>query len=484
MPTYTYNGVTVTASKRQPSSRDDKKYMRTVKKGDTERLVHYGDPNMEMQRDNPERRRNFLSRHNCSSKKDPFSPGFWACYDWAKTSEKEIMSTNTDNDTKDGDSVSVGIIDRVKELLGWPSHKEKASPPQRGMLIFKDEAGTYYWLARYSNNLKDREEEIISSESHRNFAALVKEGYIDPPELWFWHRPEWKWGTGVGAMYDDNGFAVAYGTVDKGCEDMAEAIMALPDNELLVSHGMPVWSVSYDEEEEGVIVEHVTREVSPLPHWAAANLYTGFYILEDKPMAFSKEDKQRLTEQTGISASLLEKLEQHNEAQAKEAADAGVISKEDDVAVAEETAAVAEEAIAEETPVVQEESVPEPEVAVVDAGESESQVAAPQDETMNALLVAMKSIQVLSEQVDTLTKEIAELRKADEQKMAQKAATTPLASMTEALARTVVGRDETRVDGRTSLGQMAPKETEVPASKGAYPFPWLNEMTSGGQRNV
>jgi hypothetical protein len=367
------------------------------------------------------------------------------------------------------------LLGRVKEVLGIaPRTKEKSNPSRRSMLIFKDDTGTYYWLARYSNNLQDREKEIISSESHQRFVTLVKEGYIDPPDLWFWHRPEWKWGTGLGVMYDDKGFAVAYGTVDKGCEAMAEAISALPDNELLVSHGMPVWSVSYDKEDEGVIVEHVTREVSPLPHWAAANPYTGFYVLEDKPMAFSKEDKQRLTEQTGISADLLSQLEARNADQAKEAAEAGVISKEDDAAVE----AAPEAPVAEETPVAEE---PVAETEVVDAGEIVSEEPVQQDETLNALLVAMKSIQVLSEQVDTLTKEIAGLKQADEQKIVQKAASTPLASLTEALAQTVVGRDETRVDGRTSLGQMAPKETEVPPATKGSPFPWLNDMVSGGQ---
>lgn len=67
MPSYTYNGVTVTATRRRPSTRDDKKYMRTVTQDGKDYLVHYGDPNMEMQRDIPERRQAFLDRHSCST---------------------------------------------------------------------------------------------------------------------------------------------------------------------------------------------------------------------------------------------------------------------------------------------------------------------------------------------------------------------------------------------------------------------------------
>ena len=87
---YTYNDVTCRATKRQPSDRDDKKYMRTVTYGDKTRVVHYGDPDMPMRRNNEERQANFLARHNCNQKTDPFAPGFWACLDWQRTDEKAI----------------------------------------------------------------------------------------------------------------------------------------------------------------------------------------------------------------------------------------------------------------------------------------------------------------------------------------------------------------------------------------------------------
>lgn len=88
----TYNGVTVRASDRRSADAETKKYERTVIVDGNERTVSYGDPDMEMQRDNPEARENFLSRHNCSEKTDPSAPGFWACYDWERTSEKAAKS--------------------------------------------------------------------------------------------------------------------------------------------------------------------------------------------------------------------------------------------------------------------------------------------------------------------------------------------------------------------------------------------------------
>lgn len=44
--------------------------------------VTFGDPNMEIKRDNPERRKSFRARHNCDQKKDPTTPGYWSCRAW------------------------------------------------------------------------------------------------------------------------------------------------------------------------------------------------------------------------------------------------------------------------------------------------------------------------------------------------------------------------------------------------------------------
>ena len=44
--------------------------------------VRFGDPNMEIKRDNPERRKNFRARHNCAEAKDKTTPKFWSCKAW------------------------------------------------------------------------------------------------------------------------------------------------------------------------------------------------------------------------------------------------------------------------------------------------------------------------------------------------------------------------------------------------------------------
>ena len=44
--------------------------------------VTFGDPNMEIKRDNPARLKAFRARHSCDDKKDKTTPGYWSCMQW------------------------------------------------------------------------------------------------------------------------------------------------------------------------------------------------------------------------------------------------------------------------------------------------------------------------------------------------------------------------------------------------------------------
>jgi len=44
--------------------------------------VNFGDPNMEIKRDDPDRRRNFRARHNCSNPGPKTKPRYWSCKMW------------------------------------------------------------------------------------------------------------------------------------------------------------------------------------------------------------------------------------------------------------------------------------------------------------------------------------------------------------------------------------------------------------------
>ncbi len=47
--------------------------------------VMFGDPNMEIKRDNPKRRSNFRNRHNCESPGPRTKARYWSCKFWEKS---------------------------------------------------------------------------------------------------------------------------------------------------------------------------------------------------------------------------------------------------------------------------------------------------------------------------------------------------------------------------------------------------------------
>ena len=75
-----------------PTKGDVKKYKVYVKnkKGNVVK-VEFGDPNMSIQRDDPEARKNFRARHNCDQKKDKTTAGYWSCKFWSTKSVSDLM---------------------------------------------------------------------------------------------------------------------------------------------------------------------------------------------------------------------------------------------------------------------------------------------------------------------------------------------------------------------------------------------------------
>ena len=52
--------------------------------------VTFGDPNMDIKRDSPERRASFRARHGCSEAKDKTTPKYWSCKMWANKPVSDI----------------------------------------------------------------------------------------------------------------------------------------------------------------------------------------------------------------------------------------------------------------------------------------------------------------------------------------------------------------------------------------------------------
>ena len=52
--------------------------------------VNFGDPNMEIKRDDPERRKSFRARHNCDNPGPKWKANYWSCKMWSRTNVSDL----------------------------------------------------------------------------------------------------------------------------------------------------------------------------------------------------------------------------------------------------------------------------------------------------------------------------------------------------------------------------------------------------------
>jgi hypothetical protein len=52
--------------------------------------VNFGDPNMEIKRDDPERRKSYRARHNCETPGPKWKANYWSCKMWSKTNVSDL----------------------------------------------------------------------------------------------------------------------------------------------------------------------------------------------------------------------------------------------------------------------------------------------------------------------------------------------------------------------------------------------------------
>ena len=85
-----YNGRPVKLN--NPTKGDIKKYKVYVKndKGNVVK-VEFGDPKMEIKRDDPARRKSFRARHNCDNPGPKWKARYWSCKFWSAKSVSDLM---------------------------------------------------------------------------------------------------------------------------------------------------------------------------------------------------------------------------------------------------------------------------------------------------------------------------------------------------------------------------------------------------------
>ena len=362
--------------------------------------------------------------------------------------------------------------------------EEQKETTMHPFTVWKDkETGQYRWLAVYSNKWRDEDNppEILASTAHKEFEEAVDKGDWPWPEAWLWHIPGTRFGVADFVTYDDVGFALAGGIVDKGKEDIAEALAQ--EDDLATSHGMPVKEIERDEEDSTIITRYRSVEISPLPREAAANKYgTGFEILREVKMAIPEH--KRPSVEKWLGADRMKALEDFLADKSKELDELNIQSK-DTTEEVEEPQEAAQETVEEEGA---EEEVAEPKEAEAPVEETPAYVTA--DEVAEAVGTILKpfmekleALSGLPEVVEEQAKSLKELQKGSEEKAAEIIANTPAASLYDRI-NSVIGSPETFVDGRTSLAKSGPKENEEDGQNKPTLVPLLNDFMNQawGQR--
>lgn len=225
----------------------------------------------------------------------------------------------------------------------WPSAFDKPAPanvyrlagktPPSGtkeasVKFFKDKIGQWWMLGLYSNRWMDREHEILSEASHKEYASWVNETGFKPqvtvyhlPKMpeGFWEKVWSKWGDNVkrlneivSKVYEKtslgeverivylNGFSIAVAKIYPERYDAAEKLAAMQD--VGMSHGFLAMAESSPEDFSSVkdtvniIEKYRSFEVTVLLRERAANYGTAPLFVEEKSVTYTDKDREFMAE--------------------------------------------------------------------------------------------------------------------------------------------------------------------------------------------
>jgi hypothetical protein len=121
-----YQGRKVKLGK--PTKGDSKKFKVYVKnsKGNVVK-VNFGDPKMEIKRDNPKNKKSFRARHKCSQAKDRTTPKYWSCKMWSSTPVSKIVGEDLKESIKSSIFDKKYLTMKIQETF---KHAEPMVEPQ------------------------------------------------------------------------------------------------------------------------------------------------------------------------------------------------------------------------------------------------------------------------------------------------------------------------------------------------------------------
>lgn len=124
-----YKGKKIKLNK--PSRGDVKKYKVYVKndKGNIVK-VNFGDKNMEIKRDDPERRKSFRARHKCDNPGPKWKARYWSCKFWSTKSVSDLLGENLQDVKKNGNFVENNFMENIIRAELYNANEEMLNTPE------------------------------------------------------------------------------------------------------------------------------------------------------------------------------------------------------------------------------------------------------------------------------------------------------------------------------------------------------------------
>jgi len=128
--------------------------------------VNFGDPNMSIKRDNPERKKSFRARHNCSNPGPKWKARYWSCRMWSGKSVNKI--------TKGSDMTDEEVLAFLDESEGELTEQQKKLPPAVQKKILKNQSKD-----KKTPNKKDADKKYSNKKEEKSEESEAKRGLWD-----------------------------------------------------------------------------------------------------------------------------------------------------------------------------------------------------------------------------------------------------------------------------------------------------------------
>lgn len=344
------------------------------------------------------------------------------------------------------------ILEDIVSVVGL-SDKAKDQEPESGFKTFTAKDGRTWLLIWTTNAFKDRDGEIFTTKSIEEYVERHAEEE-DKGEMRFWHIPGSKFAPILWQGMSGR-FLVEAGPFDDTYIGNAFKDFFLEHGEKHLAIAPLGWGTSHgfeyipEDREDKVYDWFEKKESSVLPRSAASNLYNPkmevIRVNEDQLNALKAIGGDELAQTVlDTGESLTKELEPNVD---HKSTNADPDAKP--------------EADKQPEPASDKDKEPEPKAEKAESEtKAETEVEYMTKEEVTAGFMALaEAMKGQRKDLMTIAEAIKELIKTDEQKIAELAETTPKASVAD-MIKSVIGLEETRVDGRTSLAKEKPEEAK------------------------